>query len=378
MTKARLFGFIGAVILVALGLPLSTHPASATTMTTKFTLEGVTFADGGTATGWFVLTTNGNDIGGVVQLVSVDITTSAGTQYAGAHYVSTLSWGLSTYVVDGTFYFYPLFIGLPSGLGGILFPFESFSTTQPFPLSFDPRVLTSQPPRETFLSDPQCTASPTCGYRRILSGALNPTVATSTGTSLTSSLNPSLIGQSVVLTATVTPTGAPGSVSFKDGTTTLCSAVVLVNGAAACTTSFLTAGAHQITAVYGGSASYGISTSPILNQTVHDQPARTVETIGRFMSRRNDLILSSEPNRRRQIERLFEAGGNEASRGVGPAVATGQMESGRGGRGPVGMAVGAHDPELAALFIGVNPSTLTGGDGARGAQSIADSTSLQR
>jgi hypothetical protein len=90
----------------------------------------------------------------------------------------------------------------------------------------------------------------------------------STTTALTSTPNPSTFGQKVTLTATVTPNTATGSVTFKDGTTTLGTGT-LAAGKAKFSTTGLSKGAHSITAVYGGSKNYLGSTSPVLTQTVN-------------------------------------------------------------------------------------------------------------
>ncbi len=50
---------------------------------------------------------------------------------------------------------------------------------------------------------------------------LSASALTTTTTVLTSSINPSQLGQSTTLKATVTPSTATGTVTFKDGTTTL-------------------------------------------------------------------------------------------------------------------------------------------------------------
>jgi len=110
---------------------------------------------------------------------------------------------------------------------------------------------------------------------RSSTGTLTQTVNQgSTGTGLTSSANPSSAGQSVTFTATVSPAapaaGTPtGTVTFKDGSTTLCAAVGLATGHASCTTSALSAGSHSITGVYGGNANFAGSTSSVLTQTVN-------------------------------------------------------------------------------------------------------------
>jgi hypothetical protein len=97
----------------------------------------------------------------------------------------------------------------------------------------------------------------------------------STSTSVTSSLNPSYYSQTVTFTATVT-TNAPGSgtpagtVTFKDGATTLGSPVTLDGtGHATYSISSLSAGSHTITAVYSGSSTHATSTGSIPAQTVN-------------------------------------------------------------------------------------------------------------
>src|SRR5207245_1858836 len=84
--------------------------------------------------------------------------------------------------------------------------------------------------------------------------------------------SPSTIGFTVTFTATVavvspgmgTPTG---TVTFKDGGSTLGSSA-LMNGQASFSTSSLTIGSHMITAVYGGSTDFTGSTSNTVTQDV--------------------------------------------------------------------------------------------------------------
>src|ERR1035437_7421357 len=100
-----------------------------------------------------------------------------------------------------------------------------------------------------------------------------PQSALATSTALSSTPNPSNLGQSVTFTAkvTVTPpgTGTPtGTVTFLNGTTTLGSAA-LSSGEAVYATSGLSAGSHSMTAKYGGSTSFLGSTSPVLTQQVN-------------------------------------------------------------------------------------------------------------
>jgi hypothetical protein len=91
------------------------------------------------------------------------------------------------------------------------------------------------------------------------------TVATTT--TLTSSLNPSTVGQAVIFSANVAPSTATGPVTFFDGSATLGSGT-LSGGKATLTTSALSSGTHSISAGYGGDGSYNLSTSAALPQTV--------------------------------------------------------------------------------------------------------------
>ncbi len=95
-----------------------------------------------------------------------------------------------------------------------------------------------------------------------------------TAMSLTSSANPSVTGQPVVLTATVTNDGSSpltGPVTFLDGASTLCSNVNLSGGIATCSASWPVLGQHTITANYAGDAN-NEANSASLTQTVKQPP----------------------------------------------------------------------------------------------------------
>ena len=99
----------------------------------------------------------------------------------------------------------------------------------------------------------------------------------STTTTVVSSANPSVTGQSVTYTATVaavspgagTPTGL---VTFKDGASTITctSGTQTLNGSgiATCTLAYPGIGTHSITGVYSGDANFLTSTSSIISQDV--------------------------------------------------------------------------------------------------------------
>src|SRR5207245_1284388 len=115
------------------------------------------------------------------------------------------------------------------------------------------------------------------------SAAVNQVVnAGNSTTSLTATPNPSITGQAVTLTATVSAvasaTGVPtGTVTFRDGATVLGTAT-LVNGSASISISTLAVGTHPLTAAYGGSAAFAASTSATVNQVVNN-PAAGTDTV---------------------------------------------------------------------------------------------------
>ena len=99
-----------------------------------------------------------------------------------------------------------------------------------------------------------------------------------TSTSLTSSPNPSTLGQSVSLNATVMGQYGgfvSGTVTFKDGNKTLLGTVTLSNGTAMLSYSGLGLGSHNITATYGGDTNDTGSTSPPVTQNVVSKTTTT-------------------------------------------------------------------------------------------------------
>jgi hypothetical protein len=110
-----------------------------------------------------------------------------------------------------------------------------------------------------------------------------------TTTTLVSSLNPSVYGQSVTFTAAVSAAaGTPtGTLIFYDGPTAIGSAP-LTNGSASTSVSSLTAGLHPITAAYQGSSGFfDPSTSAPLNQVVNPETTATS-----LVSSRNPALVT--------------------------------------------------------------------------------------
>ena len=100
---------------------------------------------------------------------------------------------------------------------------------------------------------------------------VNAAALAATTTALASSANPSIVGQSVTFTATVSSqiTGAiSGTVNFLDGSTSIGSGTVS-SGKATVSTSALTAGTHSIAAQYSGDSTFATSTSTTISQVVN-------------------------------------------------------------------------------------------------------------
>ncbi len=155
---------------------------------------------------------------------------------------------------------------LPSGATGTV-TFTSGSTT----LGTSPlaggtaSVMTSTLP---IGSNPITATYSGDGNYNSATGTLNQNVSKNiTTVTLTSSVNPSNLNQSVTFMATV-PTAATGTVTFLDGSTTL--GIGTVNsGVATFMTSTLTGGTHTITANYVGDINYSPAISAPLTQTVN-------------------------------------------------------------------------------------------------------------
>jgi Bacterial Ig-like domain (group 3)/Pentapeptide repeats (8 copies)/IPT/TIG domain len=120
-------------------------------------------------------------------------------------------------------------------------------------------------------------------YTGSSSAALAQTVTKGvTTTSVTSSVNPSMIGNSVTYTATVSPVPDGGTVAFYDGANTTpisgCGAVQVstVTGVAKCKTTPGTAGAHNITAKFSGTGTFAASTAAAVTQVVASTSCATL------------------------------------------------------------------------------------------------------
>jgi photosystem II stability/assembly factor-like uncharacterized protein len=148
----------------------------------------------------------------------------------------------------------------------------------------------------TFVSPTQVTASvpaanvETAGSQAISVSNPAPGGGTATGitfmvttgntqVALAAAPNPSIFGNPVVITATVTqvvnqPEAVPtGTVTLRSGGVDITGCVNMTLDAsqqAVCTTSALTVGTHALSAAYGGDSNFGAAVSPDLSQVVND------------------------------------------------------------------------------------------------------------
>jgi hypothetical protein len=179
-------------------------------------------------------------------------------------------------------------------------------------------------------------AGSTSEFSQCPSGGPTPTT-----TALVSSLNPSLLGQTVTFTATVTGASPTGSVQFFDGATSL-GTVTLAAGQAALATSSLTVGTHPITAVYSGDTSNLASTSPVLNQVVNPTGLPPTTT---------SLVSSVNPSLFGQAV-TFTA----TVAGASP-TGTVQFLDGATSLGTVALAAGQATLATSSLAVGTHPVT---------------------
>lgn len=127
------------------------------------------------------------------------------------------------------------------------------------------------------------TCSVTMGGPKSVVATFTAKNLTNTTTSVSSSDNPSVYGQSVTFTATVTsnPPNAPtGTVQFKIDGGNFGSPVTLLNGnATSAVTSSLVAGNHTVTAAYSGDANYTASSGTLSGgQTINKRNATITVT----------------------------------------------------------------------------------------------------
>jgi uncharacterized protein (TIGR03437 family) len=197
------------------------------------------------------------------------------------------------------------------------------------------------------------------------SGAATVFAPASSSLSLTSSMNPSALGQAVTFTATVSTSGGPpnagaaaGAVQFLDGTKPLGSGSVS-GGQATFTTSALAGGSHNIVAQYSGdgtwpaaTASYGQTVNAAVTMSLTASPASPA--FGQAVTLTANVGAANVP--------------------TGFAAPTGQVVFSTPGSNPLAPPTPIGTATLASGAASINVSTLAVGTQTITAQYSGDST----
>ncbi len=132
-------------------------------------------------------------------------------------------------------------------------------------------------------------------YTGSTSAAATVPLVQSSTTTVTTSPNPSVVGQAVTLAAAVTGgDGAPtGTIMFLDGAVPLGVVELDSSGSALLTVTTLPAGSDSITAQYSGDSINGASTSAAVTQTVSQASSTTTLTVAPLVSSAGQAVTLS-------------------------------------------------------------------------------------
>lgn len=110
-------------------------------------------------------------------------------------------------------------------------------------------------------------------------GEANRALTNTTTVLTTSAVGSAALGQPLVLTATVSPAGATGKVTFYDGVNVIAVAT-LTGGAGSATTILLPSGSRTLRAYYGGDVNFSASLSANVTLSVAATPSLALSPIG--------------------------------------------------------------------------------------------------
>jgi hypothetical protein len=160
---------------------------------------------------------------------------------------------------------------------------------------------------------------------------------------LNSSPNPANSGQSVTLSAVVSPTSATGTVQFLDGAAVLGTATVS-GELATVSVSTLSVGAHSITAVYSGDANTAPGNSAALAETVNKIPSSVT-----LISSLNPAVVGQSVTFTAAVAPSGATGAVQFLDGA-TALATVTLSGGTASLSTAVLAVGTHT--IAAIYSG--------------------------
>jgi hypothetical protein len=243
------------------------------------------------------------------------------------------------------------------------------------------------------LGDPPTSAATSGAFQSTYGGGTADafvakiTVHTPTATTLSAAPTSASFGTAVNLTATVAEVGGSsvptGTVTFKDGTTSLGSMTLNGTGIAVYTTSTLAVGAHSITAAYGGDSANSASTSTAAGVTITAAPAPvvTISVAPTSINLGQSATLTWSTTNATACTASGAWGGSEATSGTQSVTptATGSLGyvltcTGAGGSGnaTASLTVAAAVP---TVTISVSPTSITVGQSATLTWSSTNATS---
>jgi hypothetical protein len=212
-------------------------------------------------------------------------------------------------------------------------------------------------------------------------------VHTPTTTTLSAAPTSATAGTAINLTATVAEVGGSsvptGTVTFKDGTTSLGSMTLNATGIAVYTTSSLSVGGHSITAAYGGDSANGASTSTAASVTVTavSAPVVTIGVVPASITLGQSAALTWSTTNATSCTASGAWSGGEGTSGTKSVTptATGSLGyvltctgAGGSGNGTATLTVAAPMP---TVTIGVSPTSITLGQSAMLTWSSTNATS---
>jgi len=162
---------------------------------------------------------------------------------------------------------------------------------------------------------------------------------TSSSVTLSSSTNPSAVGQSFTLTANVSASNATGTVSFyPSGSEVEYGRATISNGTATFTISLSPAGTYALSATYNGDANYNPSTSSSISQTAKNPTSVSVSTSPNPSTINGSVTIRAS---------------------VSPSSASGQVTFFDGGNSLGTTGVSAGSASIATSSLGVGTHSLT-------------------
>lgn len=182
----------------------------------------------------------------------------------------------------------------------------------------------------------------------------NPAVSTST---VLAGPTSAAAGANVTYTATLTPSGATGTVQFKDGAANLGAAQPVSGGVASFSTTSLSAGPHNITAQFIPTGSFGASSSNTITTTISTVSTSTTLVSNTPTQQAGNATFTAtvSPDSAGTVS-FVELGSPDVTLGSAP------VNAGQAVFSTSALAPGTHN--VKAVFTPANPGQVTGSESA--------------